>query len=107
MDEVTDLKNLMELILDPRAFCQVVEKRTAALVNEIREDDSVSASKIECNLNKILSYTKKLIKTLTRGAENEEENVKKKLMASIESLQLSEYDRDIIFSKKNMKQSYK
>ncbi|KAL0269350.1 UNVERIFIED_CONTAM: hypothetical protein PYX00_007114 [Menopon gallinae] len=89
MEEVTDLKNLMDLILDPRAFCQVVEKRITILVNEIREDDvSVSVPKVRCNLCKILSFTKKLIKTLTRIAEHEEENVKKRMMELIESLRL-------------------
>lgn len=74
LKEITELKILIDSILDPAAFCEVVENQMEELISSIK--DSISSTfdvnNVVKSIEKLIRYSKKLIKMLNTSMEEDE-----------------------------------
>ncbi|KAK6635741.1 hypothetical protein RUM44_000995 [Polyplax serrata] len=73
LEEMTELKNLIDSILDPAGFCDIVNSQINLLMVNLKEtlNNNPCLGKAKPILFKIIRYSKKLIKTLRKNFEDE------------------------------------
>lgn len=74
LKEITELKILIDSILDPAAFCEVVENQMEELISSIKGSISSTfdVNNVVKSIEKLIRYSKKLIKMLNTSMEEDE-----------------------------------